>query len=111
MPRAPAAPPPPPPIPRASAASTGCGAGGSRASARSSSPPYHRNSLNFGKFEILADLGQGAMRKVYRAHDPILDRPVALKTVTPALVSSKDTLARFRRETRAGAPPPPPPTP
>jgi len=59
--------------------------------------------LNFGKFEILADLGQGAMGKVYRAHDPILDRPVALKTVTPALVSSKDTLARFRREARAAA--------
>ncbi len=59
--------------------------------------------MNFGKFEILADLGQGAMGKVYRAHDPILDRPVALKTVTPALVSSKDTLARFRREARAAA--------
>jgi hypothetical protein len=59
--------------------------------------------LNFGKFEILAELGQGAMGKVYRAHDPILDRPVALKTVAPALLSGKDTLARFRREARAAA--------
>jgi serine/threonine protein kinase len=59
--------------------------------------------LNFGKFEILAALGQGAMGKVYRAHDPILDRPVALKTVAPAMVSSKDTLARFRREAKAAA--------
>ena len=59
--------------------------------------------MNFGKFEILADLGQGAMGKVYRAHDPILDRPVALKTVAPALLSSKDTLARFRREAKAAA--------
>jgi hypothetical protein len=59
--------------------------------------------LNFGKFEILAELGQGAMGKVYRAHDPILDRPVALKTVAPALLSSKDTLARFRREARNAA--------
>jgi serine/threonine protein kinase len=59
--------------------------------------------LNFGKFEILADLGQGAMGKVYRAHDPILDRPVALKTVTPSLLKDKDALARFRREARAAA--------
>jgi predicted Ser/Thr protein kinase len=59
--------------------------------------------LKFGKFEILAELGQGAMGKVYRAQDPILDRPVALKTVSPALLTGKDTLARFRREARAAA--------
>jgi len=59
--------------------------------------------LNFGKFEILETLGQGAMGNVYRAHDPILDRPVALKTVSPALLTSQDTLARFRREARAAA--------
>jgi len=59
--------------------------------------------LKFGKFEILADLGQGAMGNVYRAHDPILDRPVALKTVSPALLTGKDTLARFQREARAAA--------
>jgi serine/threonine protein kinase len=59
--------------------------------------------LNFGKFEIRADLGQGQMGKVYRAHDPILDRPVALKTVAPALLKDKDALARFKREARAAA--------
>jgi serine/threonine protein kinase len=59
--------------------------------------------LKFGKFEILAELGQGAMGKVYRARDPILDRPVALKTVSPALLTGKENLARFRREARAAA--------
>lgn len=59
--------------------------------------------MKFGKFEILADLGQGAMGRVYRAHDPVLDRPVALKTVSPALLTGKDTLARFQREARAAA--------
>ena len=59
--------------------------------------------MNFGKFENLAVLGQGAMGKVYRAHDPILDRPVALKTVAPALLTSPDALARFRREARSAA--------
>ncbi len=43
------------------------------------------------------------MGRVYRAHDPVLDRPVALKTVSPALLSRRDTLARFQREARAAA--------
>jgi serine/threonine-protein kinase len=43
------------------------------------------------------------MGKVYRAHDPILDRSVALKTVAPGLLSSGDALARFQREARAAA--------
>ena len=59
--------------------------------------------MKFGKFEILAELGQGAMGKVYRARDPQLDREVALKTVSPALLTGKDTLARFQREARAAA--------
>jgi len=56
-----------------------------------------------GKFEILSELGQGAMGKVYRARDPILDRLVALKTVAPGLLSSPDAVARFQREARAAA--------
>jgi sugar lactone lactonase YvrE len=59
--------------------------------------------LNFGRFEVIAELGQGAMGRVYRAHDPVLDRSVALKTVSPALLSRRDTIARFQREARAAA--------
>jgi serine/threonine protein kinase len=59
--------------------------------------------LKIGKFEILSELGQGAMGKVYRARDPFLDRPVALKTISPALLEGKDTLRRFEREARAAA--------
>ncbi len=59
--------------------------------------------MKFGKYEIKDELGQGAMGKVYRARDPILDREVALKTVSPALLTGKDTLARFHREARAAA--------
>jgi WD40 repeat protein len=60
-------------------------------------------ALKFGRFEVTAELGQGAMGRVYRAHDPVLDRPVALKTVSPALLARRDTLARFQREARAAA--------
>jgi serine/threonine protein kinase len=57
----------------------------------------------FGKFEIERELGRGAMGQVYLARDPILERHVALKTVTPALLSSEETLKRFQREARAAA--------
>jgi eukaryotic-like serine/threonine-protein kinase len=59
--------------------------------------------MKIGKFEILAELGQGAMGKVYRARDPNLDRVVALKTVAPGLLATKDARVRFEREARAAA--------
>jgi len=43
------------------------------------------------------------MGTVYRARDPVLDRPVALKTVAPELLAKADTMARFQREARAAA--------
>ncbi len=60
-------------------------------------------SGRFGKFEIQDELGHGAMGKVYRARDPILDRSVALKTISPAMLTGQDTLARFQREAKAAA--------
>jgi eukaryotic-like serine/threonine-protein kinase len=56
-----------------------------------------------GKFELVAELGKGAMGTVYRARDPVLDRAVALKTVAPALLAHEDSRARFEREARAAA--------
>jgi len=43
------------------------------------------------------------MGTVYRARDPVLDRLVALKTVSPQLVGRPETLVRFQREARAAA--------
>jgi serine/threonine-protein kinase len=56
-----------------------------------------------GRYEILAELGQGAMGVVYKARDPVLDRIVAIKTIN--LTLPKDELAeyeaRFYQEARA----------
>jgi hypothetical protein len=57
----------------------------------------------FGKFEVQGILGQGAMGKVYMARDPFLERLVAIKTISPALISSPEALNRFKREARAAA--------
>jgi len=60
--------------------------------------------LKIGKYEIVAELGQGGMGVVYKARDPFIGRLVALKTVSPELVSNPEILKRFYREAQsAGA--------
>jgi eukaryotic-like serine/threonine-protein kinase len=57
-----------------------------------------------GKYTIERELGRGGMGVVYRALDPIILRPVALKTVVKSRLDPADSvslLARFKREAQA----------
>ncbi len=54
-----------------------------------------------GRYRIVGLIGEGRSAWVYRAHDPILDRPVALKVPRPGAVKSGRTRERFLAEARA----------
>jgi serine/threonine-protein kinase len=60
-------------------------------------------SHQLGRYELLAELGQGAMGVVYKARDPVLDRVVAIKTINLTLPKDElaDYEARFYQEARA----------
>lgn len=57
-----------------------------------------------GRYRVERLLGRGAMGLVCRAHDPEIDRPVAIKLILADLLAGEDRdeyLARFRREAQA----------
>lgn len=58
-----------------------------------------------GRYRILREIGRGAMGRVYLAHDPEIDRHVAIKTIQifEALPDAEreNARARFLREARA----------
>lgn len=54
-----------------------------------------------GRYEILEEIGRGAMGVVFKARDPLIGRAVALKTITSGVAESADLLERFYREARA----------
>ncbi len=54
-----------------------------------------------GNYQIISGIGAGGMGEVYRAHDTVLDREVALKLVHPDFCHHPESLTRLRREARA----------
>ena len=61
------------------------------------------NPQRIGKYEIVGKLGQGAMGEVFRGHDPVLNREVAIKRISAGLDADENIRHRFMREAKAVA--------
>src|SRR3954465_537932 len=63
------------------------------------------NAVKLGRYEVVRELGKGAMGIVYLAKDPLIGRLVALKTIRPAAHAdddeTKEFQQRFLREAQA----------
>lgn len=56
--------------------------------------------VKFNRYELREELGRGGMATVYRAYDPLYERDVALKILTPERIDDPLMRERFERETR-----------
>lgn len=54
-----------------------------------------------GRYDILELVGKGGMANVYRAHDIIDDRTVAVKILREEFINNSDFLRRFKNESKA----------
>jgi eukaryotic-like serine/threonine-protein kinase len=61
------------------------------------------NQIIDDRYKVLSVLGEGGMAIVYRAHDLITDKDVAIKMMRPETMADKTNLSRFEREARAAA--------
>jgi serine/threonine-protein kinase len=80
------------------------GPGVPRGEGRAALTKDHAGAMKtLGRYEILSELGRGAMGVVYKARDPMLERLVAIKTVNMALEEDGAAFyeARFQQEGRA----------
>lgn len=56
-----------------------------------------------GRYEILTRIGGGGMALVYKAHDVLLNRKVAVKVLRQQFVHDEEFIRRFRREGQSAA--------
>src|SRR5713226_1552275 len=56
-----------------------------------------------GKYEVRERIGRGGMGMIFKAHDPVLNRAVALKVISTEIEVTDELRARFFREAQACA--------
>jgi serine/threonine protein kinase len=57
-----------------------------------------QGSLIANRYEVLSPLGKGGMGMVYKAHDRMLDEPVAIKVLRSEFANTPEMAKRFRHE-------------
>ncbi|NQT20518.1 MAG: serine/threonine protein kinase [Planctomycetes bacterium] len=62
-----------------------------------------RTLKKVGKFELIEEIGHGAMGTVYKARQAVMNRLVALKVLSPRVAKNKSSVGRFIKEARAVA--------
>ncbi len=56
-----------------------------------------------GRYMLVSRVAGGGMGEVFRGHDLLLDRPVAVKVLQPSLAQDPELVERFKEEARAAA--------
>lgn len=64
-------------------------------------PTLRPGHLVAGRYMVVREIGRGGMGTVYEGYDNTLERPVALKLLSPELARDREAVARFQREALA----------
>ncbi|MCB0210696.1 MAG: protein kinase, partial [Anaerolineae bacterium] len=70
------------------------------AESKTSKPEQNQPPSPTERYETLEEIGRGGFATVYRSHDKVLDRSVALKELSSHLLADKGWIARFRQEAK-----------
>jgi serine/threonine protein kinase len=61
------------------------------------------DEVAFGRYQLMEVIGEGGMGKMYKAHDTVIGRNVAVKVLTMELGTEPGFRERFRREAHTAA--------
>ncbi len=57
--------------------------------------------MQYGRYQVVDEIGQGSMGIVYRAYDPQINRHIALKLLRQDRVTNEELVQRFLKEAQA----------